>query len=76
MVSMPTRRTKSISSDRFAKRFANIVEKSLAKLPAHEQDARITAFEEAVSKISRGTPARVSRTPRTPAIPLVARGRE
>ena len=69
-------RRKKLSKAEFAKRFARIAEESLAKVPPAEQDRRIADFENAVVKIVRGSPSKVSGTSRTPVIPLHTRGRE
>ncbi len=46
-------RTRKISTRQFARKFADIAEQTLSKLPAQEQERRIAAFERAVSKTSR-----------------------
>ncbi|MGD0695056.1 MAG: hypothetical protein ABSB82_09395 [Terriglobia bacterium] len=67
---------KKLSNRQFARRFADIAEQALGKLPADEQEKRIAAFERAVSKISRDGNSRVSRTHQTPSIALHTRARE
>jgi hypothetical protein len=69
-------RTKKISTQQFARKFADIAEQALGKLPAEEQERRIAAFERAVSKISRAGNSKASRTHQTPATPLHTRARE
>ena len=67
--------TKKMSKREFARRFADIAEEALGKIPPAEQDKRIARFENTVAKISRETPSKVSRTSRIPVIPLHSRAR-
>ena len=67
---------KKLSKREFARRFADIAEKSLGSLPAEEQERRITAFERAVSRVCGGENSKPSRNHQTPSIPLYTRARE
>ncbi len=69
-------RKKKISKREFARRFADIAEHALSKLPAEEQERRVAALERAVSRISREGNSKASRTHQTPLIPLHTRARE
>jgi len=70
---------KKISKREFVRRFADVAEQALSKLPAEEQERKIAAFERAVSRlsgISREGNSKASRTHQTPLIPLHTRARE
>lgn len=66
---------RKMSKREFARKFADIAEEALEKLPPAEQDKKIARFENTVAKLSRETPSRASRTARIPAIPLHSRAR-
>jgi hypothetical protein len=66
---------KKMSKREFARKFADIAEEALGKLPPAEQNRKIARFENAVAKISRETPSRASRTARIQVIPLHSRAR-
>ena len=66
---------RKMSKREFARKFADIAEEALGKLPPAEQEKRIARFENTVAKISRETPSKVSRTARIPVIPLHTRAR-
>ena len=67
---------KNISNRQFARQFADIAEKALGKLPAEEQERRITALERVVSRVCRDGNSKASHTHQTPSIPLHTRARE
>ena len=66
---------RKISAREFSRRATLAAEKYLSKLPPDERSERIRAFENTVTKLSRGNRATTGRSKETQAYPLVARGR-